>query len=1009
MNVYLEWLEGPRQGKRETLLWDEVYLGRDKRKCQIAIDDDLVSRCHAVVREVTPGRYEIQDLASRNGTFVNGQLVTGPQELKPGVVISLGRDTPIRLAFQSEVVQPVAEREPPRAPDVEATPLPVSPDMTQVAVGAAKPARASFDKTVVEPPTAKLGPSLCCLQYVIGHYVASTLDLRPGRTISVGRSEDNTLPIDEPTISRTHVEILVQEDGTAHLVDLHSDNGTFVNGERLPPGSSRQLMEGDRLRFGEAYAHTLIYREPSPTSLDLPVEHIQVQPGGIFIGRGQENDRVLDHPLVSRVHAKIESTPTGYRIIDCGSTNGTFVNGKPVTEAWLEDNDQIRIGPYVFRFQQGELAEQFESRAVRLDVVNLSKVVRSGEKKQTLRLLDDVSLTITPREFVGIIGPSGAGKSTFMNAVMRPAAPGQIYFGGMDLKQNLESLKSLIGYVPQEDSLHLDLTAFDGLYYAAKLRLPPDTSEVEIRKSVQDILQLLDLWDKRDTLVRQLSGGQRKRVSVGMELVAKPAILFLDEPTAGLDPSTEAQLMELFRRIANHGCTVVCTTHLLGSFALFDKVVVLVRGKLAYFGPGTEFFSYFEESLPEVIYRKLSEQKTPDAWQEQFHQSQYHEKYVQTPQQELEKRKARAPSPTQERKPAPRSEKPSTWRQFLTLTRRYGQLKLGDPSKWAPLFLPVAFVALLVRTMVEGPNLPKALFMVVFAALWFGCSSSVREIVDEGPIFRRERLTGLGILSYVGSKLAVLWGIGLLQSLLFVGLLYVSGAIGGHFLLTVLLMFLVSVTGVLIGLGLSAWSKTAEQALWLFPLLVIPQLLFAGLLIPVEPIRLLVPISNETVVQGLNLPPEAAHFKGIQGVEVKDEFYGDLGRYLALPQANQYIKWLSAPMVSRWALETLAHVFVHDPLSPTLQRNEAGYYQYKLYNTIHFSLHNDQERNALADSLKREVATSLPLAAQWSDRATSSERHLLVYYLAILAVLVVLKTSVVLWLVTRRAQRMSDR
>lgn len=933
----------------------ETHIGRDRSKCQIWLSDHYVGRTHAKVHRNDSGLYVITDLGSCNGTFVNSQRIDSPKILRSGDLIQLGLSEQAKFTMKYESA-------------------------------AAGERTREYKGTVLDQTVDR---RLRQLQLVVDQFVVQTFDLIRGRTITIGRDPQNTIVLEDATVSGKHAEITMTPDDHVTVSDLESTNGTFINGEAV---RKQALTEGDRISFGLSRSRSLIYRDSGASEIALGAELLIPQGGTdkLTVGRDPQNDVALDHPVISKFHAVIERRDGEVWISDLGSRNGTFVNAKRIAEAALEDNDRIRLGPYELRFSQGQLKSQLELGAVQVDVLGMGKTVGDGK-----RILDDISLRIGKREFVGLIGPSGAGKSTFMDAIngFRPGTEGQVLYNSVDLYRSYENFRPIIGYVPQDDVLHAELTVFELLYYAARLRLPEDTSEVELRQRVLDAIATVELEDRRDTTIRALSGGQRKRVSLATEMLARPSILFLDEPTSGLDPMTEERMMELFRRVANRGCTVIITTHLLGSFSLFDKVVVLVQGKLAYYGPGTEFFSYFEENNPNEIYRKLAKDEPPEVWQNRFRASQQCARYCDEPLRALRQGgTARAGDAT-----PPQPQKSGALRQLLTLTSRYARLKLGDKRNVAMLLLQAPVIAVLVYLICDAANSATALFMTIFAALWFGCSNSVREIVDETKIFRRERLTTLKIPSYVFSKILVLGGIALVQCIVFTSLLRGTNTIDSHYLWLTGVMFLVAVNGILIGLSLSASVSSPEKALMIFPLLVIPQLLLAGLIVPLGKVQTVFPISidqalgervTESVREGLT--------KGVRGLPLGESDKKQMSEFLVSTEPSVGIAILSYPMVARWAMEGLAHRYVHDEFQPASNGRPANYYQYKLYNSIYLLLHTSAEREVLLERLRQGASPG---------EAELKEKHDLAY-LGILIGFAAVMTVLTLALVLRRAKKL---
>ncbi len=234
-----------------------------------------------------------------------------------------------------------------------------------------------------------------------------------------------------------------------------------------------------------------------------------------------------------------------------------------------------------------QLAQFDESNGLRVDAINLNKWVRKD-----LNILQNISVSFKPREFIVVVGQSGGGKSTFVDAVAgyRPATPpSRVLVNDIDIYQNFDSIRNDIGFVPQKDIIHMELTIYQALDYAAQLRMPADMTDDERHKRVMEVLDDLDLTHRKDVQISGLSGGQQKRVSIGVELLTKPGLFFLDEPTSGLDPGTETALMQLMRRLADQGRTIVLITHATKNVMLGDKVIFLARGGyLAWFGPPEE-------------------------------------------------------------------------------------------------------------------------------------------------------------------------------------------------------------------------------------------------------------------------------------------------------------------------------------------------------------------------------------------------------------------------------------
>ena len=320
------------------------------------------------------------------------------------------------------------------------------------------------------------------------------------------------------------------------------------------------------------------------------LNHLFEQKKRVWLGRSVDADVHLPHFSISRYHAELEKTERGILLRDHGSLNGTFVNGNRAADSvLLKDQDQFGIGPYFFHLNDQKLLVVDNSKSLRLQAQQLEKTVRdpNGQPK---KLLDNINLVIEPGEFVSLLGPSGSGKSTLMDCLngRRPATGGTVLANGENFYLYYDNFRQSLGYVPQKDIVHTQLTVFRALYYTALLRLPTDTDRSELHARVEEVLKQMELQPHRNTLVGQLSGGQIKRVSLGAELIASPCLLYIDEATSGLDAGTEARMMRLFRNLADEGKSIVCITHNVDNVDLCNLILVLARGKLVYYGPPSE-------------------------------------------------------------------------------------------------------------------------------------------------------------------------------------------------------------------------------------------------------------------------------------------------------------------------------------------------------------------------------------------------------------------------------------
>ena len=254
------------------------------------------------------------------------------------------------------------------------------------------------------------------------------------------------------------------------------------------------------------------------------------------------------------------------------------------------------------------------TRGVQIDVDDLSRQVR-GRGRDALTILDAASFTIAAGELVAIVGPSGAGKTTLLETIagITPPTAGSVQFDGIDVHANLRTFRSVLGYVPQDDIIHADLPLQRTLHYAARLRLPSSTTAREVDAAVRDAIEAVGLSPYADVRVGALSGGQRKRASIAVELLTEPHVFFLDEPTSGLDPITSAELITRLRRLAERSATVVFTTHSVEDLKLCDRVVFMTRGgRVGFVGSVDDALAQFNVSSIPELYRHLAARRRHD-------------------------------------------------------------------------------------------------------------------------------------------------------------------------------------------------------------------------------------------------------------------------------------------------------------------------------------------------------------------------------------------------------------
>ncbi len=916
-------IERDGDARQEASDKDDITVGRSTDN-DLVLADASVSRHHArIVRRAAS--IFVEDLGGANGTTLNGRVLRSETaEVGPSDRIGIG-------SFQLTLKAPAM---------------------------AARPATAT--NTDFRP-----------VLYV--HTPNRRFSVRMQRDeVTIGRGNTNDIPIDLPTVS-VHHAVVRRRGERWEVVDLHSRNGTSINGQ---PVEEALLNDGETFQLSGAVTITFALRaddpqtlvaapggttdpdavtqalrresgaepQPAPASASMlgttaaieparggsapPLAPGPLPPGSdtrprvvphepgaarITVGRVASNDLVLPSPQVSREHAVVvrAAADAPWVISDLKSTNRTYVNGEAIAERQLREGDVIRIGPYRLTVRQGEIEHFDETTGILLEALNLRKLVGKGTA-----ILQDITLVVQPHEFVAVVGVSGAGKSTLLGALsgLRPATSGQVLLNGFSLYDHFDSLRAQIGYVPQDDIIHKELSVERALDYAAQLRMPEDVTPAERAARLDEVIEELGLQRQRQTIVASLSGGQRKRVSIGVELLTSPPLFFLDEPTSGLDPGTETRMMALLRQLADQGRTVLLITHATRNVSLCDKALFLARGgRIAYFGPPRAALDYFGVAEFEDIYDLIENTRSPEEWEQSFQASPFYQYEIQA-RLEHPQGAAAALAPQQPRRetagPGKHRPQPVAWRQLQILTRRYANIVLNDRKNLLILLLQAPIFALFLWLLfkpavftrpsgvlvfakdngvlrpvtpdprtgaisgvdshatllaVTGPdcsptriaalglsgdcdlasgngntNAGKATQLALILAamiVWLGTLNAIREISKEDAIYRRERVVNLRVFPYVASKFAVLFALIVVQSTLLIGITALrihfpggaSGLTGAW-----LSLALGGAASVALALAVSAGVSNPDRAVFAAPLIMLPQILFSGLLQPVK-------------------------------------------------------------------------------------------------------------------------------------------------------------------------------
>ncbi len=711
------------------------------------------------------------------------------------------------------------------------------------------------------------------ITFLGGPLAGRTIALTRSR-LTLGRAPSNDISLDYPGVAPEHAA-LIQERPPGWVIQARCPGTSLlVNGHAIVQASltDHDVVALGPVRFqflaaapatapGAATRDTFVGSQENGLERTSGPQQVELAgaPEVLTIGRATDNTIQLNHPLISWHHAALRRDLRSGKttLIDTGSTNGTFVNGRRIRgRVQLAEGDEVTIGPYRLVLRGTELIQRDERAAIRVDAYQLFKAVVVSRWRQWLRLsrpkvlLDHISLSIPPHSFVALVGGSGTGKTMLLDALsgLRPAQQGLVLYNGVDAYRYRGAFSTLLGYVPQEDILHRNLTVERALYYTAKLRLPADYTRTQIKRRIDEVLATMELTSSRKLRIRKLSGGQRKRASIALELLAQPSLFFLDEPTSGLDPGLDYQILVLLRWLADHGHTIILTTHTITDIDPCDYICFLAPGgRMDYFGPPAQAKRFFGVTNFAAVYSVLEPNNdhpnAPTEWEERFRASPEYQTYVAQPLQYAAVFSQQTQTQQAAALPPPRRGHPI--RQFTLLVRRYTELLRNDTINLLILLLQAPIIAAILlsltrtnifaqHTLFDEGDVQTPLFVMVMAAIWFGTLNAAREIVKEAPIYRRERAYNLGLAPYILSKVFVLGLLCLVQSFL---LLYIVGLKSGYPSSGILLppfaelyvsLALTSLGGLTMGLLVSSLAPNTDRAISIIPLLLIAQIIFAG-------------------------------------------------------------------------------------------------------------------------------------------------------------------------------------
>ena len=652
-----------------------------------------------------------------------------------------------------------------------------------------------------------------------------------------GRNENNSIPLNSSIVSGNHGEIYIQG-GQFFIKDNASSNGSYI-------AYGTQFVQMTPNQYYGGNGKDMIIRLGTNQSMDGidPVlllytarqangrwKTFELKAGDTSIGRAENCDIRLKNVAVSRYHAGIRNANGQYYVFDNGSTNGVFVNGSRIQKSYhLSNKDIFTVLNTTFIYDGNVVYYKVNPEGIALEIHDLNKDVPAKGGKKTI--LDKVSLSIEPNEFVAIIGGSGAGKTTLMTAMsgFDSKVTGRVYCNGTNLRENFQTLKNIIGFVPQQDIIYENITLKKMLYYTAKMKMPEDTSTAEIDARIEEVLGMVELSEHKDTYIRRLSGGQKKRASIAVELLANPGLFFLDEPTSGLDPGTEEHLMRTLSKLSKEQeKTIIMVTHTINNLDLCDKVIIMgYGGRLCYCGSPAGIKDFFQTDDLVKVYDIIT--ADPKGWESRFKMSGINQVSEHTAESNGEAIKPR---------------KVNGFTQLGILVRRYTTLIMNDMQRLALIFGQPLIIGLLL-TLVAGPDIyqkftetQSILFTLMSGGIWMGLLNTIQEVNKERVILKREYMGNLKLPVYMLSKYIVQGVISLVQAvILVVTFVLVKGTpnckgviISNATVEIIVLIFLTIYASAGMGLLLSSITKSADRAMSIAPFVLIIQLIFSGIL-----------------------------------------------------------------------------------------------------------------------------------------------------------------------------------
>ncbi len=459
-----------------------------------------------------------------------------------------------------------------------------------------------------------------------------------------------------------------------------------------------------------------------------------------------------------------------------------------------------------------------------VQVVGINQCV--SVKHKVKKILADLTMDVKRGEFVAIVGCSGAGKTTLMNILSGYNKPskGTVYVDGLNLFKEEDYFKGKIAYVPQQEILDQTLTLQKSLEYSLALRIK-NIQKKESKSTINRVLKMLELSHVRNSLIKNLSGGEKKRASIATEMLSDPNLFLLDEPTSGLDANIEKKIMKKLREIANTGKTIIMTAHTVSNLNLCDKIIFMGKdGKICYYGTYNDIFDYFNVEEFVDIYDILK--NDTNTWYKKY----IHEHQAEKLYSNIKKEKV---------------ERVSLFKQTKILVKRYISSLINNKFMLALLLGQSIAMGLLIclateKDCLSNPITASMVFVAfTMASSWLGLFNTIQEIVKEKDMLKKEYMSGLSFSAYMTSKVIIFSVLSLYQAITCVSIVYFhldprpeDTLITNTLLDLIINFFLVSFSTSMIGMFISAIVKDAKTTLILSPLYMMMQMLFSGMFIP---------------------------------------------------------------------------------------------------------------------------------------------------------------------------------